>query len=226
MEEDRVHMQDVISEMSGHIKVLTENLQEYMNRNTTLESELNETRSLYNQAVVDIQKKEDRIRVVLYEYDVVKVENKSLRESCQVLELENKDLAASETKLKYMMSRPQTLRDQEPHPQSGSDVVTLSSVHEGLDDAADGVTDDEPLASTIRPSEYPQLDGMSVNDVNSVTEEEDGQEEEAHRVQDRVAKSRLQRVLDGPTPEETLVMLLENIQVVVPQAGVSCRVSF
>ena len=60
----------------------------------------------------------ERIEVVLGEYSLMQTENRSLRESCRVLELENVDLMASEKSLKEILGS-RTCAEQTSSPRAG-----------------------------------------------------------------------------------------------------------
>ena len=100
-------MRDLITEMSAHIQTLNTSLREHSTRCSSLESELILTKDALLQTQLDLRVKEGRLKEVIHQFDLQKNENKSLRESCRVLEIENDDLLKSQKR--YFLS--QDVRD-------------------------------------------------------------------------------------------------------------------
>lgn len=85
----------------------------------------------------------ERVEAVLGEFSELKTENRSLKESCRVLELENRDLVVSEKRLKEMLGNRNTIEEASSATQCGFDTGTAAS--DGRAAASDVMVIREPV---------------------------------------------------------------------------------
>lgn len=193
VESDRSNMKHVIAELSGHLKATTETLKSTEQRVARLDSEAIEQRGIHAQLQTELQGKTSRLADLMKELERVQEENRSLRESCKVLELENADLLQSERDLKVALKA------------AGPGEAAPATAASIAEDQCDKESSEEAVQVKLGVT-------AEVAATEQVSEEAFEEVMEAARVQDRVAKSKIQRVLDGPRPEDLLPMLLNHLQ--------------
>jgi chromosome segregation ATPase len=93
-----------VTSLNVEIRETATNLKDYIEKCDRLELLLVEKSASLHKANSDLNNKNDRLEVVLREFDSLKDANKSLKESCRVLELENTDLMSSERNLKLQLA--------------------------------------------------------------------------------------------------------------------------
>ena len=199
MQEDRKNMKIVINELSEHLKATTESLQDHVQKCFKLESDLR----ILETVVVDVRKelgeRDQRIESLVANQECLQRTNKSLRESCAVLECENADLFRSENLLRKELAVMRSAKTFLPE---------CVLVEETLADAEHAHSACNEETAEASPSKK-----LLLRTPHLGNEDEDEDILEVERIQDRVAKSKVQRVLDSPSPADVLHLPLEYIQV-------------
>lgn len=188
VEQDRTQLKLVIAALSDQLRANIADIQARADKNTELAAASSEVSCALEVLRGEHESRSTQCEALLRELSTARSELASLRESFTVVELENKELVASERRLKERLLR----LDVAEEAAEEAEVVVAGA-------------EDGPLTETGTGTAAAVEEDEAVWDS-----EEDERRLEAARVQDRLARNRVRRVLDGPCPEELLALLLAN----------------
>ena len=120
-----MQLKETVASLQITLNTTMEALKQSQDQAQQLDREMREIKCRDEALTAERDRLKEHIEQVLQELSLVKAENRSLRESCRVLELENADLMASEKRLKEILGN--RIGTEEISSQTASGIETVNA---------------------------------------------------------------------------------------------------